>query len=495
MAEIKSINGLAAANIKSVNWLAAANVKSWNWLTFPSAVSNWLLTGLVTYYKFDANSWTQVDSHWSNDATVQWATFDATWKINWDYSYATNDYMTMDWVVTSLASDTSWTFAAWVLLDDSTPSSSWAILAFWDTNANERVYLDVTWINGYLRCIVTDAWTTQWNLTSDSSPFSNWVYAHIALVQNATEAVFYINWAVLPSTFATSTDKTKWFSALTWLDNWRIWCINFNSGWNSAFHNWDIDELWFWSRALTLTDIQALYNWWDWLPYWDFTWPNTLLTGLVSYYDYDSNWSFPDSHWSNTWSINWATFSSWWWIISNCYDFDWTNDYIDVADNATLDFWTSDFTTNFWMYSDIATASNWYPLTKKDNASTNLAWWLIDADWWIRVADWSWNDSWWTASVTTAGEWVMVTHVFDRSWSCTIYENNILVWTVTISGSQNSVDNAIAMRIWWRIQSGSLTSPFDWKLDETWLWDRKLTVRERTDLYNGWAALAYSSFT
>ena len=238
--------------------------------TAPVVPSNGLLGWLVSYYKCDTD-WTFTDSHWSNTGTINWATFNATWKINWDYSYITNDYITIDWVRTSLATTTTWTWSFWFKPDDATPSGSQALISFWDTNAWNRITLEHVASSGALRGVATSWGSNKWNITTSGWHGSTSVYSNVIITQNGTEPNIYVDGVDVGATFPTTTDKTVWFNDLSLLDNWRISCRNFNSWWNATFFNWDIDEVGFWSSVLSASDITALYNGWAWLSYDDFT--------------------------------------------------------------------------------------------------------------------------------------------------------------------------------------------------------------------------------
>ena len=205
--------------------------------------------------------------------------------------------------------------------------------------------------------------------------------------------------------------------------------------------------------------------------------------------------NIPRCSWDNDWTINWATFSSWWWIIGSCYDYDWSNDYINIPDDASLNFWTWDFSVNYWINPD---ANPWYPINKKNNSTSTSAGWWSRSDWETRIADWN-SQSIESPLAWTTWAFYMLTINFDRSWNMEIFKNNSSVWTDDITAESDSVSNAIPMFIWARYNS-AVWSPFaegffNWKIDEVWLWTKLLDATDRANLYNSWAALAYWSFT
>lgn len=236
-----------------------------------SGASNWLLGWLVSYYKSDSNS-SFPDSHWSNTGITNWPNFTASWKIEWAYSYITNDFTVIDWVATDMATATQGTFSAWLNLDLAKPTGDGMIIWFWDANWDTRLQFDVTWSNAWdFRAFMEISTSNKWLVETTTAPFTSWVYAHVALVQDWVEPVLYVNWVAPSQWFTVTTDKTAWFNDAPWIDNWNIGCIRFGNLWNHKFLAWDVDEIAFYDRALTADEISALYNGWAWLSYDDFT--------------------------------------------------------------------------------------------------------------------------------------------------------------------------------------------------------------------------------
>jgi len=234
------------------------------------AAANGLLNNLVSYWKLDESSGNALDAHGSNDGIVTGATQGASGKINTAYSFDGNDYVNIDGVVDDLASTTTGTWSAWVKPVDATPSPVEYYISFGDTNANEAIAIHPK-PTGELKGIIVDAGTTDWALETDSVVFSDNTWTHIAIVQNGTEPVLYVDGVAVAQTFTTSNDKTSWLNQLGGLDNGRIGNLNFNSNGEKNHFNGTIDEVGIWSRALTGDDITTLYNSGSGLSYDNFT--------------------------------------------------------------------------------------------------------------------------------------------------------------------------------------------------------------------------------
>ena len=145
-------------------------------------------------------------------------------------------FLNIDSTLSDLSTSTTGTWMAWVKPFDATPSATNMIMTFNDTSADE--YIDL-WIStgGLLRVDAKKAGTYQFTLDTDSTVFTSGVWTHVALVQNGTEPVLYVNGVKVAQAIATTTDKTAWFNDLTNIDNGRVGNIRFNGGAEALFFN------------------------------------------------------------------------------------------------------------------------------------------------------------------------------------------------------------------------------------------------------------------
>ncbi|EKE27879.1 MAG: hypothetical protein ACD_3C00140G0001, partial [uncultured bacterium (gcode 4)] len=171
------------------------------------------------------------------------------------------------------------------------------------------------------------------------------------------------------------------------------------------------------------------------------------------------NWNYNNS-WTYTWTItnNWVTFASpstWW--LSNSALFNWSSNYLNIASTEDLNFWTSDFTLDYW----VNPAAYREMISKRSNWLTN--WFTVTMTaWWNYVFAWAWL--WWDESLTfwtvDLNTWTHIAIV--RKWTnFYLYKNWILGRIVATSTAITA--NTESLAIWLnRVWSGW----FSWYMDE-----------------------------
>ncbi len=138
--------------------------------------------------------------------------------------------------------------------------------------------------------------------------------------------------------------------------------------------------------------------------------------------------------------------------------FDGVNDYIEIADDANLDFGTGDFTLSIFIKPSSITTANAFIINKEDSGvgygleqRTN--------DIWLRFDD---NNADATAiigeNILEAGVWSYIILTCDRDGNATLYQNGVLKGTVDISGSNLTLSNGGALRL--GTETGGTTKPF-----------------------------------
>ena len=222
-----------------------------------STPSNWLLNNLVSYYKMDT-SWSFPDAHWSNNWTINGATFTASGKINWGYSFDwVNDRIN---VSTNLYSSTYHTTSYWV--KHSSLPGLWVLwfftchlVDFWAwcsmSIENDWGVYKIRYINYFTTCII--------NLFYNFTP-TIWTYNNIICQTTASWMKIFIDGVLVASNWNTWTLRAS-------SNNFSLW--SYPTWWN--YFDWVIDEVWLWNKALTQTEITALYNAASWLSYDSFT--------------------------------------------------------------------------------------------------------------------------------------------------------------------------------------------------------------------------------
>ena len=229
-----------------------------------------------------SNEWTFIDQIGSNDmTTVNCEEADVENEspkvlnnsIKFKEKYFTNkslyldgvdEYVNIDSILSPLSTTTAGTWSTWVKPVDATPSTSQILMAFGDTNAQERLFLPLR-SDGKLAIASVDSGTTQFNLITDSVVVSDNTWHHIVVVQDGTSPVLYVD-AVEYSTsegnatYLVSTDITSWFNDLAGIDNGRIGSL-LDSGLSERNHfNGNISDTLIFNRALTSREISQIYN-------------------------------------------------------------------------------------------------------------------------------------------------------------------------------------------------------------------------------------------
>jgi len=254
---------------------------------------------------------------------------------------------------------------------------------------------------------------------------------------------------------------------------------------------WTTDINWI---ELWTTDINLMYLW-DTVIHWiaPVVPSNWLLNNLFAYWKCDDNWTFPDAHWSNDWTISWATYTASW-KINGWYTYDWSNDYISIPDQT--EFSSTAKTVSAW----IKTSATWITQTIINKTDP----WNVKYHWYLRVntnntVEFRMNQSWNSTAHMAVSSSSTVT---DWSWHFVVWamtnSNNIKIYIDwDLENTSTSVTwvwwtSNYAVSIWWRVNSSHV---FNWQIDEDWYWDVQLDDDDVTALYNAWSGLPYSSFT
>ncbi len=214
---------------------------------------------------------------------------------------------------------------------------------------------------------------------------------------------------------------------------------------------------------------------------------NGLSNDLVSYYKMDTNWSFPDSHWGNNWTINGATFTASW-KINWWYNFDWVNDEVTISAFSTISK-SQAFTVSIWFKAD--TTSWTRTLWNQNLWGSDRVWAQIMSNE-LRVAIFNWTSYFVINNVafsdTASFHHLLVT--FDGSSTLTSYLDNTSFTTWSNTPSLNASTSQFDF---WIKQDNSWD--YDWTLDESGVWDVVITTDQRDTLYNSWSWLSFDEFT
>lgn len=179
-----------------------------------------------------------------------------TYSIDFD---GTNDYMAIDSVATSYASDTTGTISAWIKMDDATPAAASYIFSVSDASAGTFTALYVN-PEGRLTFAVQKTGTNQVIVRTDPTAFSDNTWYHVAVVQDGVLPVVYIDGSAPTQSTLVSTDTTAFLGDLTGLDVSTVGALRYLSS-TSLYFAGLIDEVSYFSGvALNASQVSDIYN-------------------------------------------------------------------------------------------------------------------------------------------------------------------------------------------------------------------------------------------
>ena len=208
----------------------------------PTTQSSTLLSNLVAYWKLDEASGTIVDSVNGHNSTAVSGTYRASGKINTCMGFNGSQYITLadspDWTI---AVNDNITMSAWINLNSQTQNIYNNILG---DASGPQFYLKNTFELGYYEGDI--------GVTSAISTYNNSVWYMVTMTKEVIGSIitvkFYRNGAFLSS----STSLVG--------DGHNPPTIYIGGDIASENINGKIDELGYWRRALTASEITALYN-------------------------------------------------------------------------------------------------------------------------------------------------------------------------------------------------------------------------------------------
>ena len=220
---------------------------------------------IVSYWKADSNG-TFPDAHGSNDGTITGATYTASGKINGAYDYDnSSDYVTIG----SLAHvSTGISYSFWINLDATTDE-----MIMWkgSTTVNEYVYVT----GGYIWYAFGAASGSNNTFKSTTTSLSTGTWYHIVIAGsgNGTAGNYkiYVNGTEQTINFTTA-GANRAFPAGSGTLYWGG-----NVAGSGSWVDGRIDEIGYWTKVLTQTEVTALYNSGNGLAYpFSSGWGNTI---------------------------------------------------------------------------------------------------------------------------------------------------------------------------------------------------------------------------
>lgn len=208
-----------------------------------------LTTNLISYYKLDSNS---NDSLWTNNWTDTSVSY-VSGKISNAASY--NGTTSKTDLPLTLNPTAQLTIAWWI--NSNSSSRQWIFV-----NSNGTSNVGTAW-----SCeLNTTAWKLHFTLAvwgSASSLVSSWSIStsswyHVAFVYDWSSRYIYINWSLdISGAFSGTLNTPSTGNTIWWYGSY---------GWGLLFSGL-IDEVWYWDRWLSWSEVSQLYNSWSWLTY------------------------------------------------------------------------------------------------------------------------------------------------------------------------------------------------------------------------------------
>lgn len=209
-----------------------------------------LSSNCVLYRKLDESSWTS-----AADATGTWNTWTttnitwATGKINngWTFNWSSTEINTT-WAV--ISGTWNFTIALWIktstawkrLLQKRDSNASWFFI-YTINDTGYQAYLDYNW-------------SSFENNTSSTSTVNDWNWHLVWVSRNWSTITFWKDWV----------SNWWWSWTLLSLNTHKLvaWTDYVDAG---KWFNWQMDEIWVWTRELTAWERTSLYNSWAWSQY------------------------------------------------------------------------------------------------------------------------------------------------------------------------------------------------------------------------------------
>tara|TARA_R110002033_G_scaffold104015_1_gene151605 strand:- start:654 stop:2849 length:2196 start_codon:yes stop_codon:yes gene_type:complete len=168
-------------------------------------------------------------------------------SINFDGS---NDVLNLSNNVADFTSLNTGTISAWIKPSGSGDRN---IINFGDANGNTSIYLRLEpQLAGFVRQAASDKWSLKTN-----AALSNDTWYHVAVTQDATAPVLYVNGVAVAQTFNVTTDKTFFLNDASGIDTMNIGRRHANNQ-KGEYFNGLIDEVAIWDVALSANDMAII---------------------------------------------------------------------------------------------------------------------------------------------------------------------------------------------------------------------------------------------
>ncbi len=255
----------------------------------------------------------------------------------------------------------------------------------------------------------------------------------------------------------------------------------------SSYHwNGRISEFGVWKRALTATEISDLYNSGNGLPWQPlpFSEDTDLWKNLVAYYNAEGQ-SFVDYWGTNNGIVNGATLTSSG-KIDNAFDFDGSNDYVNVGD---VDLTGSTMSISLWFKTSSTVTPKQILDKMAGGSSAGYGIGYVSSKPVFQIVTTTSSKQTTTTNTYSDGNWHHLVCTYDGS-NMKIYIDGSIDSGATTIHTGTLVTNSQNLEIGRHNTAGRY---FDGNLDEISLYNKTLSSTEVTELYNSTSGLKFRS--
>lgn len=171
----------------------------------------------------------------------------------------TDDYILADAhaVARVAADDTVGTYSAWIFLDSIGAGNSTILSVGDNDSATEYFYVGIA--AGKLRAWLYHGGANQFLIEETTASIAAKKWTHVAVVQNGTRPILYVNGEAVAMTDTVSTDLTFWYDELTGCDKFAIGVKESNNTHTNDFAGM-ISDVKYWDLALNAKQILDDYK-------------------------------------------------------------------------------------------------------------------------------------------------------------------------------------------------------------------------------------------
>jgi len=168
-----------------------------------------------------------------------------------------NDQIQIDAAAVAAKAHAAGTFSAWIMVPDN--AGTYTVISFGDANVVEYIQFSVE--NGKLFASCCDNTTMQWDTNSTNEVIVPHKWHHVALVQDGTRPIFYVDGVKVAHTDTTTTSLGVWGAELGGLDSGSIGAaeITGDAALTNEFKGY-MCQVKYWKTALTAAQVKNDYD-------------------------------------------------------------------------------------------------------------------------------------------------------------------------------------------------------------------------------------------